>query len=119
MIELLVVIILIGVIALIVSPIVIGTIKKSKKATFERSIDGIIDSVRIDYSDDKFIAPREYYYDRTNLTLLTVNEKTRDEEVKITGKIEMSWGINQRRLLEYAFKPIPRQMDGPGGHHPE
>ena len=81
-------IIVIGIIALIVSPIIIGSIKKSDKATFARSVDGIVDSVRVDHSDDSFLAPREYFYERRDLTLLTVNELTRDEPVQIHGRID-------------------------------
>ncbi|MCI8545445.1 MAG: prepilin-type N-terminal cleavage/methylation domain-containing protein, partial [Bacilli bacterium] len=88
LIELLAVIIIIGVIALITVPIVMGTIGKGKKSSFERSIDGLIKSVEIDYSEDSFVAPREYFYERRDLTLLTVEEKTRDEKVKINGEIE-------------------------------
>ena len=88
LIELLAVIIVIGIIALIVSPIIIGSIKKSDKATFARSVDGIVDSVRVDHSNDKFLAPREYFYERRDLTLLTVNELTRDEPVQINGRID-------------------------------
>ena len=58
LIELLAVIIIIGVIALIVSPIILNLINSSEKAAFERSIDGIVDSVRINLSDDDFLAPR-------------------------------------------------------------
>ena len=65
-----------------------GTIGKGKKSSFERSIDGLIKSVEIDYSEDSFVAPREYFYERRDLTLLTVEEKTRDEKVKINGEIE-------------------------------
>ncbi len=46
-------------IALIVSPIILHVVGKSKKAAFERSIDGIIEAVRIDLSDDDFLVPSE------------------------------------------------------------
>ncbi|MCI9234233.1 MAG: DUF5011 domain-containing protein, partial [Bacilli bacterium] len=88
--ELLVVIIIIGVIALIVSPIIINTIGKGKKSTFERSIEGLVKSVEVDYSEDSFLAPREYFYEKRDLTLLTVKEEMRDEEVEIQGKIDGS-----------------------------
>ncbi len=88
LIELLSVIIIIGVIALIVSPIILNVIGKSKKAAFERSIDGIIEAVKIDLSDDDFLTPREYFYEGSELSLLTVNDKKRDEIVKISGRID-------------------------------
>ncbi|MCI9234066.1 MAG: prepilin-type N-terminal cleavage/methylation domain-containing protein, partial [Bacilli bacterium] len=88
LIELLAVIIIIGVIALIATPIIINTIGKGKKASFGRSIDGLIKSVEIDYSEDSFLAPREYFYEKRDLTLLTVEEKMRDEEIEIQGKID-------------------------------
>ncbi len=88
LIELLAVIIIIGVIALIVSPIILNVIGKSKKAAFERSIDGIIEAVRIDLSDDDFLVPREYFYEGSSLSLLTVNDKKRNEIVKISGRID-------------------------------
>ena len=43
--------------------------------------------MRIDYSDDSFLAPREYFYEKRNLTLLTVNDISREEEIRINGKI--------------------------------
>ena len=88
LIELLAVIIILGVIALIVYPIIMGTIERSKKASFARSIDGLMESAKVDYSDDSFIAPREYFYEKRDLTLLTVQEETRDEDVKIIGRID-------------------------------
>ena len=73
---------------MIVSPIIIGTLRKSEKASFERSIDGLIESVRIDHADDSFNAPREYFYEYSDLTLLTVNEKIKDENVPTRGRID-------------------------------
>ncbi len=73
---------------MIVAPIILNVIGKSKKATFERSIDGMIEAVRIDLSDDDFLAPREYFYEGSELSLLTVNDKKRDEIVKISGRID-------------------------------
>ena len=73
---------------MIVSPIIIGTLRKSEKASFERSIDGLIESVRIDHADDSFNAPREYFYEYSDLTLLTVNEKIKDENVPTHGRID-------------------------------
>ncbi len=75
-------------IALIVAPIILNVIGKSKKAAFERSIDGIIEAVRIDHHDDNFYAPRLYFYEQEKLTLLTVNDKKRNENVKISGRID-------------------------------
>ena len=73
---------------MIVAPIILNVIGKSKKAAFERSIDGIIEAVRIDLSDDDFLTPREYFYEGSELSLLTVNNKKRDEIVKISGRID-------------------------------
>ncbi len=70
------------------SPIILNVIGKSKKAAFIRSIDGIIEAVRIDLSDDDFLTPREYFYEGSELSLLTVNDKKRDEIVKISGRID-------------------------------
>ncbi len=70
------------------SPIILNVIGKSKKAAFERSIDGIIEAVKIDLSDDDFLTPREYFYEGSELSLLTVNDKKRDEIVKISGRID-------------------------------
>ncbi len=70
------------------SPIILNVVSKSKKAAFERSIDGIIEAVRIDLSDDDFLTPREYFYEGSELSLLTLNNKKRDEIVKISGRID-------------------------------
>ena len=58
LIELLSVIIIIGVIALIVTPVIIGVIRKQEKNTFEESIHGILKAIEIDMADDS--APRAY-----------------------------------------------------------
>ncbi len=70
------------------SPIILNVISKSEKAAFEGSIDGIIEAVRIDLSDDDFLTPREYFYEGSELSLLTVSDKKRDEIVKISGRID-------------------------------
>lgn len=88
LIELLAVIIIIGVIALIVTPIVIDVIKKQEKKTFEESVHGIMESIRIDTADDNFTIPREYLYDHGTLTLLTAGGKERNDIVKVNGKYD-------------------------------
>jgi len=88
LIELLAVIIIIGVIALIVTPIVIDVIRKQEKKTFEESVHGIMESIRIDTADDNFTIPREYLYDHGTLTLLTAGGKERNDIVKVNGKYD-------------------------------
>jgi len=88
LIELLSVIIIIGVIALIVTPVIIGVIRKQEKNTFEESIHGILKAIEIDMADDNFNFPREYYYDHGTLTLTKVGEKEKEEIVKTNGKYE-------------------------------
>ena len=88
LIELLAVIIIIGVIALIVTPIVIDVIKKQEKKTFEESVHGIMESIRIDTADDNFTIPREYLYKDGTLTLLTAGGKERNDIVKVNGKYD-------------------------------
>ena len=46
--ELLGIIMLIAAIALITTPIIIGTLDKSKKSIFEKSVNGIMDTIRVD-----------------------------------------------------------------------
>ena len=89
LIELLAVIIIIGVIALIVTPIVIDVIKKQEKKTFQESVHGIMESIRIDTADDNFSLPREYYYKDGTLTLEQVGNGNRDDlptVVKVNGR---------------------------------
>ncbi len=81
-------IVILAIIALIAVPIILNIIGKSKKATFARSIDGLVDVVRIDHHNDDFNAPREYFYNQGELTLLTVNHKAWNESVEINGKID-------------------------------
>ena len=88
LIELLSVIIIIGVIALIVTPVIIGVIRKQEKNTFEESIHGILKAIEIDMADDNFNFPREYYYDHGTLTLTKVGETEKEEIVKTNGKYE-------------------------------
>ena len=87
LIELLAVLIIIGVITLITVPMVLDAVGKGKKASFERSIDGLIRAVEVDYSEDFFLAPRDYFYEKRDLTLLTVEDKTRDEKILTQGEI--------------------------------
>jgi len=87
LVEVLVSIAVIAIISLITTPIVIGLINRSEKEAFKSSVNGIIQSVKIDYSDDNFYAPRKYFYQKSGLTLLTVNAKKRDEQIDIIGEI--------------------------------
>jgi len=88
LIELLVVIVIIGVIALIVTPIITGVIGKSEKKTFEESIHGIFATIRIDTANDKFQVPREYFYDHGTLTLVSVKNVPKETVVKTDGRYD-------------------------------
>ncbi|MCI8446539.1 MAG: type II secretion system protein, partial [Bacilli bacterium] len=57
LIELLAVIVIIGAVALIVTPVIISVIKQQEKNTFEESIHGILKAIEIDMADDNFNFP--------------------------------------------------------------
>ena len=61
LIELLAVIVILGVIALIITPIVTGVIQKQEKKTFEESIHGILKSIEIDTANDSFLNIYAFY----------------------------------------------------------
>ena len=91
LIELLAVIIIIGVIALIITPIIIDVLHKQEKKTFEESVHGIMESIRIDTADDNFSLPREYYYKNGTLTLEKAGNVEREDlpaTVKVNGRYE-------------------------------
>ena len=88
LIELLAVIIIIGVIALIVTPTIVGVIKKQEKKTFEESVQGILKAIEIDTADDNFDVPREYHYEEGVLTLVMRGTDGVNEVVKTNGKYD-------------------------------
>ena len=63
LVELLGVIIILGMLALIIYPILTKTIKNQEKKTFEQSMEGIIKTVQNDMATDDSKTPRYYYYD--------------------------------------------------------
>lgn len=62
LVELLAVILILGVIATITSPILIGLIDDSRESAFKSSLTGVKKAIENDYSDNGFDTTRKYYY---------------------------------------------------------
>lgn len=88
LIELMGVIIILGILSMVVFPVISQNIKNQEKKTFESSMYGILQAVKLDLSDDAFKAPRFYTYDNGVLTLKYVNGIQRNEIIKTSGKIK-------------------------------
>ena len=60
LVELLAVIVILGVIATITSPILIGLIGDSRESAFKSSLTGVKKAIENDYSDNGFDTKRKY-----------------------------------------------------------
>lgn len=105
LIELLAVIIILGVLALIIYPMITGIVEKQKQKTYKASMEGIIRTVKNDYNNDNYQTPRIYHYENGKLTLESVNNKEKNEIIKINGKVNGSGYIyvdyNGNIILDY------------------
>lgn len=82
LVELLGVIVILGVLAIISTPIVTGIIDDSRKSGFRTSLTGMKKAIETDYSDHKFDTSRRYEYEDKKLI-----ETTSGDEVDISGHI--------------------------------
>ena len=62
LVELLAVIVILGLVATITSPILIGLIGDSRESAFKSSLTGVKKAIENDYSDNGFDTKRKYYY---------------------------------------------------------
>lgn len=101
--ELLAVIVLLGVIALIATPIVLGVIKDSRRNGFSASVNGLKKAIEADYSDDNFSTNIYYTYggysgnpnaDTKNTTKKLYRVENRDSYTRVGSEISMSGSIN-------------------------
>lgn len=92
LIELLAVIILIGAIGLIAVPAINKTINKQKEKTFKINVNALINAVKSDAENDKFILPRTYLYNDNTLTLVEVKSLSYSEDLQVGGKFENANG---------------------------
>jgi len=60
LIELLAVIVILAIIAVIATPIIVGIIEDSRKAAFERSVEGIIHATDLDFGTQETLTNNEY-----------------------------------------------------------
>ena len=88
LIELLAVIIVLAVLALISTPIVSSLIVTSQKGTYAKSIEGLVDAVKLDLGNNNFIKNREYLLDDddNNLYLIIANGEVLEKREKIRVK---------------------------------
>lgn len=107
LIELLAVIILIGAIGLIAVPTVNKTIEKQKEKTFKINVNALINAVKSDAENDKFVLPRTYLYNDNTLTLVEVKGLSCSEDLQVGGKFEDANGTikyNQNGEIYVAIK---------------
>jgi prepilin-type N-terminal cleavage/methylation domain-containing protein len=94
LIELLAVIVIIGVVAMITSPIMVGVLEHSSKGAFEDSVYGLIKSVDLDKAESGFNINRVYTITNGNISpaLETKNKINGDGIIKLDedGNIELS-----------------------------
>lgn len=94
LIELLAVIVIIGIVAMITSPIMIGVLERSSKGAFEDSVYGLIKSVDLDKAENGFNINRVYTINNGSIspTLETKNKINGDGIIKLDedGNIELS-----------------------------
>ena len=86
LVELLGVIVILGVLALIATPIVTSVIEDSRKSGFRSSLNGMKKAIETDYSENKFDTSRRYKYQDKKLI-----ETKSGKEIEISGHI-MGYG---------------------------
>ena len=87
LIELLAVIIVLAVLALISTPIVSSLIVTSQKGTYAKSIEGLVEAVKLDLGNNNFIKNREYLLDDdSNLYLIIADGEVLEKREKIRVK---------------------------------
>lgn len=95
LVELLAVIVILGVIATISAPLLIGVIGDSRESAFRSSLTGIKKAIENDYSDNGFDTNRKYYYGgyengtggESTRTLKVRKSNGSYEEVVMSGEI--------------------------------
>jgi|GEM_PF-849223 len=98
LIELIAVIILVGLIALIITPKITKVLKTQKMNIFKESVEGIVKSVKEDavnnagFNSTTTSNYRAYIYDGTGLYLTVAGNKAADADIKISGKIDNGQG---------------------------
>ncbi|MBQ8871252.1 MAG: type II secretion system protein, partial [Bacilli bacterium] len=97
LVELLAVIVLLGLLAILITPKITETLKKQKKAIFTNSVEGIVNAINNDIADDSSISTemsqyRAYKFDVNKLYLIVEDNMSKDESIEISGKIKNGTG---------------------------
>ena len=98
LIELIAVIILVGLIALIITPKITKVLKTQKMNIFKDSVEGIVKAVKEDavnntsFNSTTTSNYRAYIYDGTGLYLTVAGNKAVDADIKISGNIDNAQG---------------------------
>lgn len=97
LVELLAVIVLLGLLAILITPKITETLKKQKREIFTTSVEGIVDTISRDIADDSSISTdmsqyRAYEFDVNKLYLIVEDEMSKDESIQISGKIKNGEG---------------------------
>ncbi len=97
LVELLAVIVLLGLLAILITPKITETLKKQKKAIFTNSVEGIVNAINNDIADDSSISTemsqyRAYEFDVNKLYLIVEDNMSKDESIKISGNIKNGTG---------------------------
>ena len=83
LVELLAVIVLLGLLAILITPKITETLKKQKKAIFTNSVEGIVNAISNDIADDSSISTemsqyRAYEFDVNKLYLIVEDNMSKD-----------------------------------------
>jgi prepilin-type N-terminal cleavage/methylation domain-containing protein len=98
LIELVAVIILVGLIALIITPKITKVLKTQKMNIFKDSVEGIVKAIKEDavnnagFNSTTTSNYRAYIYDGEGLYLTVAGNKTADADIKISGNIDNGQG---------------------------
>ena len=97
LVELLAVIVLLGLLAILITPKITETLKKQKKAIFTNSVEGIVNAINNDIADDSSISTemsqyRAYEFDVNKLYLIVEDNMSKDESIEISGNIKNGTG---------------------------
>ena len=98
LIELLAVIVILAIIAVIATPIITGIIEDSKKASFERSAEGVVEATKFDIPEKLTKAGYTYEFENGEIDLgenvKIGNAKNLSGTIKYNKEVEVSYAIH-------------------------
>ena len=105
LIELLAVIVILAIIAVIATPIITGIIEDSKKASFERSAEGVVEATKFDIPEKLTEAGYTYEFENGEIDLgenvKIGNAKNLSGTIKYNKDGEVSYAIHISKSTRY------------------